>query len=496
MSETVDIAIIGAGFSGLGLAVRLREQGVEDFVILERNADVGGTWWANTYPGCACDVPSHLYSFSFAPNPDWSRTYSPQPEIRAYLERVARERDLYRSIRLGTSVTGADWDDAAGRWALATSAGPLSARVLVAAPGPLTEPSLPDLPGLASFAGTTFHSARWDHGHDLRGERVAVIGTGASAIQLVPAIQPDVAQLHVFQRTAPWVMPHTARAIRSRERSFYRRVPAAQRAVRAGVYAGRELLVPGFTRRPGLLKVAEQLSRRHLRDQVADPELRARVTPDYAIGCKRILPSNRWYPALTEPNVELVTDAIREVTPGAIVTADGTERAVDTIIFGTGFRAAEIPIGHWIRGRGGRAAVRRLGRQPARAPRQHDRRLPQPVPDARPEHRPRAQLDGLHDRVADRLRDRRAAGHARARRRGRRGPARGPGRLQPRDRRADGAHGVEHGLLELVPGRDRPQPDPVAGLDVALPPPHAALRPGRSTRCAPSTPAPAPAAAG
>jgi len=353
MSETADIAIIGAGFSGLGLAARLREQGVEDFVILERNADVGGTWWANTYPGCACDVPSHLYSFSFAPNPDWSRTYSPQPEIRAYLERVARERDLYRSIRFGTSVTGAEWDDAAGRWALTTSAGPVSARVLVAAPGTLTEPSLPDLPGLGSFAGTTFHSARWDHGHDLRGERVAVIGTGASAIQLVPAIQPDVAQLHVFQRTAPWVMPHTARAIRSRERSFYRRVPAAQRAVRAGVYAGRELLVPGFTRRPGLLKVAEQLSRRHLRDQVADPELRARVTPDYAIGCKRILPSNRWYPALTEPNVELVTDAIREVTTRSIVTAEGTERAVDTIIFGTGFRAAEIPVGHWIRGRGG-----------------------------------------------------------------------------------------------------------------------------------------------
>jgi cation diffusion facilitator CzcD-associated flavoprotein CzcO len=351
--QRVDIAIIGAGFSGLGMAARLRERGIDDFVILERNADVGGTWWANTYPGCACDVPSHLYSFSFAPNPDWSRTYSPQPEIRAYLERVAREHDLRRAIRFGTSVTGADWDDDAARWALATSGGPVSARVLIAAPGPLTEPSLPDLPGLDRFAGTVFHSARWDHAHDLGGKRVAVIGTGASAIQLVPEIQPAVAQLHVFQRTPPWVMPHTARPIRTRERMLFRRVPAAQRAIRAGVYAGRELLVPGFTRRPGLLKVAERISRRHLRDQIADPELRARATPDYAIGCKRILPSNRWYPALTQPNVELVTDAIRAVTPGGIVTADGTERAVDTIVFGTGFRVAEVPIGALVRGRGG-----------------------------------------------------------------------------------------------------------------------------------------------
>ena len=351
--QPVDIAIVGAGFSGLGMAIRLRAQGIDDFVILERNADVGGTWWANTYPGCACDVPSHLYSFSFAPNPDWSRTYSPQPEIRAYLERIAREHDLYRSIRLGTSLTGADWDEDAGRWRLATSGGELSARVLIAAPGPLTEPHLPGLPGLDDFAGTVFHSARWDHAHDLRGERVAVVGTGASAIQLVPAIQPEVAQLYVFQRTPPWVLPHTARAIRAREKAFYRRVPAAQRAVRAGVYAGRELLVPGFTRRPGLLKVAERVSRRHLRDQIADPALRERVTPDYAIGCKRILPSNRWYPALTEPNVELVADPIQAVTAAGIVTADGSERAVDTIVFGTGFRVAEVPIGRLVRGRGG-----------------------------------------------------------------------------------------------------------------------------------------------
>ncbi len=351
--DRVDIAIIGAGFSGLGTAIRLRAEGFDDFVVLERHADVGGTWWANTYPGCACDVPSHLYSFSFAPNPEWSHTYSAQPEIRDYLRSCAARHDLYRSIRLGTSVESAAWDEAAGRWIVATSAGTLSARVLIAGMGPLTEPSVPAIPGLDRFAGAAFHSARWDHGHDLAGERVAVIGTGASAIQFVPAIQPEVARLHVFQRTPPWIMPHTGRRIRPGERRLYRRVPALQKAVRGAVYAGREVLVLGFVKRPALMRVPERIARRHLRAQVRDPALRARVTPDYAVGCKRILPSNRWYPALGEANVELVTDPIREVREHAVVTADGTERAVDAIIFGTGFRVTDMPIGEWVRGRGG-----------------------------------------------------------------------------------------------------------------------------------------------
>ncbi len=296
MSETVDIAIIGAGFSGLGLAVRLREQGVEDFVILERNADVGGTWWANTYPGCACDVPSHLYSFSFAPNPDWSRTYSPQPEIRAYLERVARERDLYRSIRFGTSVTGADWDDAAGRWTLATSAGPVSARVLVAAPGTLTEPSLPDLPGLGSFAGTTFHSARWDHGHDLRGERVAVIGTGASAIQLVPAIQPDVAaaaRLPAHRAVgdaahrardpvarAQLLPPRPGRPARGPRRRLRRPRAARARVHPApGAAQGRRAALAPPPARPGRRPGAARPGHARLRDRLqADPALQPLVS--------------------------------------------------------------------------------------------------------------------------------------------------------------------------------------------------------------------------
>jgi cation diffusion facilitator CzcD-associated flavoprotein CzcO len=352
-----DIAIIGAGFSGLGTAIRLRQQGLEDFVVLERHDDVGGTWWANTYPGCACDVPSHLYSFSFAPNPGWSQTYSPQPEIRAYLQRLAHEHDLYRSIRLGTTVTEAAWDDDAGRWKLQTSAGPVSARVLIAGMGPLTEPRIPDLPGLDAFEGTVFHSARWDHDHDVTGERVAAIGTGASAIQFVPAIQPRVERLHVFQRTAPWVVPHTNRRIRDPERRLYRRLPVLQKAIRAGVYAGREMLVLGFVKNPKLMRIPERLARRHMREQISDPELLERVTPDYTIGCKRILPSNRWYPALGQPNVDLVTSPIRAVRPRSIVAVDGTQREVDTIIFGTGFHVADMPIGEWVRGRDGKRLV-------------------------------------------------------------------------------------------------------------------------------------------
>ena len=352
-----DIAIIGAGFSGLGMAIRLREQGVEDFVVLERHEDVGGTWWANTYPGCACDVPSHLYSFSFAPNADWSQTYSPQPEIRAYLQRCARDHDLYRSIRLGTTVTEAAWDDEAGRWTVETSDGPVSARVLIAGMGPLTEPSIPDLPGIERFEGKVFHSARWDHDHDLTGERVASVGTGASAIQFVPAIQPKVARLHVFQRSAPWVMPHPNRRISERERRLYRAVPALQKAVRAAVYVGLELRVLGFAKNPKLMRVAEAIARRHMRSQISDPELLARVTPEYTIGCKRILPSNRWYPTLGKPNVELVDSGIREVRERSIVAEDGSEREIDTIIFGTGFRVTDMPIGHWVRGRGGRKLV-------------------------------------------------------------------------------------------------------------------------------------------
>jgi len=347
------VAIIGSGFSGLGMAIRLKQAGMDDFVVLERAAEVGGTWQANTYPGCACDVPSHLYSFSFAPNPDWTRTYSRQPEIREYLRRTADESGIRPHVRLGCAVESATWLEAERRWELETSDGPLRARVLVAGMGPLTEPRIPDLPGLEDFEGEVWHSARWNHDYDLAGRRVASIGTGASAIQYVPEIAKEVSRLHVFQRTPPWVVPHSSRPIRAWERRLYRAVPAAQRLMRGGIYAGREALVLGLVKQPRLMKVVERAARRHLERQVADPELRERLTPDYTIGCKRILPSNRWYRALGRPNVELVTEGVSEVRARSIMAADGSEREVDAIVFGTGFQVTDIPAAHRVRGRGG-----------------------------------------------------------------------------------------------------------------------------------------------
>ena len=344
------VAIIGSGFSGIGLAIRLKQDGVDDFVVLERNDGVGGTWWANTYPGCACDVPSHLYSFSFAPNPDWTRTYSRQPEIRDYLRRVVEEHGVTPHIRLGCEVQGARWAD--DHWAIETSQGPVSAKVLVSAAGPLVEPKLPDFPGLERFQGPAFHSARWDHSASLKGKRVAAIGTGASAIQFVPKIAPDVEQLHVFQRTPPWVMPHSARPITRTERRLFRLFPPLQRLVRGGIYTAREILVLGFVKRPRAMKLLERVSRRHM-ERSLPPELIAKATPNYRLGCKRILPSNDWYPALARDNVELVTDAVAEVRERSIVTADGTEREVDAIVFGTGFHVVDMPVGQMVTGRDG-----------------------------------------------------------------------------------------------------------------------------------------------
>jgi cation diffusion facilitator CzcD-associated flavoprotein CzcO len=348
----LSVAIVGSGFSGIGLAIRLKQDGVEDFAVLERGDGVGGTWHYNTYPGCACDVPSHLYSFSFAPNPEWSRTYSRQPEIRDYLERVVDDFGVREKIRLGWEVGAARWRD--GAWELETSSGPVRAKVLVSATGPLVEPKTPDIPGLETFAGPAFHSARWDHSADLKDKRVAAVGTGASAIQFVPAIAPDVARLHVFQRTPPWVMPHSSRPITGTEKRLYRAFPPAQRLVRGGIYTARELLVLGFVKQPRIMRGIERIARRHMRRHIADPALLAKATPDYTIGCKRILPSNQWYPALARDNVELVTDAIAEVRERSVVTADGREREVDALVFGTGFHVVDMPVGRMVHGRDGR----------------------------------------------------------------------------------------------------------------------------------------------
>jgi cation diffusion facilitator CzcD-associated flavoprotein CzcO len=352
--EDVHVAIVGAGFGGLGAAIRLREAGFDDLVVLERNESLGGTWWHNTYPGCACDVPAHLYSFSFALNPDWSRMFAPQPEILEYLERTARERGVLPHIRFGAELRNARWDDDARRWRIETATGSLSARVLVQAAGPLSEPCTPDVPGLDTFAGTVFHSARWRHEHDLRGERVAVIGTGASAAQFIPHVQPLAQHLDVYQRTPAWVLPRFDFPHPRVLGRIMRRFPAVQRAWRTFIYYLAETLVYGLVKNQDALKPNERLARWNLERAVKDPELRAKLMPDYRIGCKRIIFANDYFPALAQPNVDLITDAIREVTPEGIVTADGTLRRVDTIILGTGFMPFRTPIYERIVGRDGR----------------------------------------------------------------------------------------------------------------------------------------------
>lgn len=352
------VAIVGAGFSGLGLAIRLRQRRFDDFVVFERGDDVGGTWRDNTYPGAACDVPSVLYSYSFAPNPDWTRSFSPQAEIQAYLRRCAERSGVLPHVRLGQEVLAATWEEAAQHWVVDTTSGRCTARVLVSARGPLSEPRLPDVPGLSTFTGHLFHSARWDHDHDLRGERVAVIGTGASAVQFVPELQPLARRLTVFQRTAPWVLPRRDRALRPVERRLFRAFPPAQRLARAAVYWGRELFVLGFVgprwRRRALSCAAMAAARRQLARQVADPTLRALLTPRYELGCKRVVLSNDWYPALCAPNVDVVAEPVSEVRPRSVVTASGTEHPVDTIVLGTGFDVTGSAGAATVTGCGGR----------------------------------------------------------------------------------------------------------------------------------------------
>jgi cation diffusion facilitator CzcD-associated flavoprotein CzcO len=349
-----EVIIIGTGFAGLGMAIQLLQCDMTDFVVLERAADVGGTWRDNCYPGCACDVPSALYSFSFELNPAWSHSFSGQQEIWDYLRHCAEHYQLLPRIRFHHEVLSAAWDHSARRWQVHTNRGELTCDVLITGTGPLSEPKIPDLPGLESFRGKVFHSACWDLDYDLRVRRVAVVGTGASAIQFVPRIQPTVSSLTLFQRTPAWIMPRSERRIGGLEQRLYRAMPGLQRLVRAGIYCGRESLVPGFAVNPRLLKLAESSARAHLRRQVADPTLRARLSPDFAIGCKRILSSNDYFPALTKPNVELITSHLAQVGADWVQAADGTRRDADTIIFGTGFHVTDPPMASWIHGRDGR----------------------------------------------------------------------------------------------------------------------------------------------
>ncbi|MBG0831530.1 NAD(P)/FAD-dependent oxidoreductase [Planomonospora sp. ID67723] len=356
----VAVVIVGAGFAGLGAAIRLRQEGHRDLAVLEQADDVGGTWRDNTYPGCACDVPSRLYSFSFAPNPDWSRRFAPQGELERYLRRCAHDHGLMSCLRLGVALQQASWDPGRHRWILQTSRGPLTAGVLVMAQGPLSEPAVPSLPGMEDFAGEAFHSARWRHDLDLRDKSVAVIGTGASAIQFVPHLQRVARRVTVFQRNPPWIMPRHDRPIPAWRRRLYRLAPPLHRLARGVEYLRREAGLPVLLGSRTMADLGRKEALAHLHRQVADPALRVKLTPDYELGCKRILLSDDYYPALTRPNVEVVTDPITTVTRESVITAshparDESAHPADVLIFGTGFRVTDATFTQCIMGADGRS---------------------------------------------------------------------------------------------------------------------------------------------
>jgi cation diffusion facilitator CzcD-associated flavoprotein CzcO len=355
MAQDIPIAIIGAGFSGLAMAIQLQKRGIHSFTIYEAGDEVGGTWRDNTYPGCACDVPSHLYSLSFAPKADWTRKFGEQAEILEYLKDVTDAHGLRPHIRFSTRIVAARFDEDAACWRLTTGDGrEVTAKVVVSGTGPLSQPAFPDIEGLDRFEGKLFHSARWDHDYDLTDKTVAVVGTGASAIQIVPAIAPTVKQLHLFQRTPPWVMPKPDRAFSPLEKRLFAASPRLRRAYRALTYWTRELQAVGFVASPKVLDFFSRFAREHIRAQIDDPDLREKVTPDYRMGCKRILPSNDYYPALNRDDVEVIPHGVARVTERGLVAADGTEREVDAIVFATGFDVSAFMSAMEVRGLGGR----------------------------------------------------------------------------------------------------------------------------------------------
>jgi len=353
------VLIIGAGFSGLGLGIRLRQTGEEDFVILDQAADVGGTWWVNRYPGCACDVQSHLYSLSFAPKPDWPRHFGARVEIQAYLSDCVDRFALAGHLRLNTRVVQAHWDEVRKRWLVTEQNGVVrSAKFLVTATGGLSRPAWPDISGLDGFAGNVFHSQQWPENLNLDGKRVAVIGSGASAIQFVPRIQSSVAQLDFYQRTPQWILPKPDRSISPRRRKLYQRFPIIRRLFRLALFVSLESRLPAFTRFQFLTWFHRRQARNFLKQHIHDPALRHKLTPTYDMGCKRVLMSNDFYPAIDQPNLELITARIARITPNAIVDENGQSRTIDTIILATGFLATRpVPSG-MIRGRDERDLAR------------------------------------------------------------------------------------------------------------------------------------------
>jgi cation diffusion facilitator CzcD-associated flavoprotein CzcO len=351
----VEVAIVGSGFSGLGMAILLKKAGIESFVLLEKAGEVGGTWRENTYPGAACDVPSHLYSFSFEPNPSWSQAYSPQAEILEYLRHCARKYGIGPHIRFHAEVTSAEFDDAQGVWIVHTKDGQrVRARSLVLGNGALHLPAFPAIPGRESFEGPAFHSALWRHDVDLTDKTVAVIGTGASAIQFVPQLAQRVRKLYLFQRTPPWILPRPDKVFGPARRRLFERIPLLRWLYRAAIYWNSEWHAALFLSRHGLTRVVEWLARRHLVASVSDPKLRRLLTPGYRLGCKRVLLSNDYYPALQRSNVELVTEGIESIGPRGVRTRDGLERQVDALVYGTGFDVSRYLAPIRIVGREGR----------------------------------------------------------------------------------------------------------------------------------------------
>ena len=356
--QVLDVAIIGAGFSGLCMAIKLKEAGRTNFRVFEKAADIGGTWFLNRYPGCACDVPSHLYSFSFDQNPGWSRAYSPAPEIWRYQKATAEKHGVMPFIRCNAEVARAEYDEDAQLWRLTLASGEsVAARALVAGAGILHVPFTPAIKGAESFAGKTMHTANWDESYDLTGKRVAVIGTGASAVQLVPAIADKAGRLDVYQRTPGWVIPRMDYDFKETSKTRFARFPFLQRLFRNLIYWRAEMLAYGFTQNVKVIKTFQKLAEDYLKKAVPDPALRAKLTPDFPLGCKRVLISDDYYPALQRDNVEVIADAISEIRPGGVVTADGRLREVDAILYATGFRVTDWLSHVDIRGKGGRKLI-------------------------------------------------------------------------------------------------------------------------------------------
>jgi cation diffusion facilitator CzcD-associated flavoprotein CzcO len=401
------IAIVGSGFSGIGLAIRLKQAGFTDLTIFDKADGPGGVWRDNTYPGAACDAPSHLYSYSFEPKPDWTRRFAEQPEILAYLRRCADKYGLEPHFRFRTELTEAHFDAASGRWRVHTGDGTAGEYdLLVAACGQLSNPAVPPLPGRDEFAGTSFHSARWDHGHDLRGARVAVVGNGASAIQFVPHIAPAARKLTIFQIEVHWISRKPDRVYPRWRHALNRRVPAVQKLSRLGIFLWFELMLnPALIspRARGLLSAPVRALCAYALRSVDDPRLRRRLTPRYEPGCKRILTSSDYYPTLNRPDVEVVDSPITEITRNGVRTADGAHHAVDTLIWATGFRSQDFVAPMRVIGPPRHRTQRRLeGRRP-RPPRPGRPRLPQLLPHVRPQHQRRLRLHRPHARKPGRL---------------------------------------------------------------------------------------------